>query len=93
MKVMCPVKHIVMRNVEVIRDKCTETKGCMIRTKEDCEIDTLILNDIYASEMESFLKADCGAIHSVYINNAICENVTKGMVSQEGARIEFIKEV
>lgn len=83
------VNHMVLRNIDIIRDNKDEPAGCIINCKSDCEIETLILNNIYSSELDSFIRAHNGKIHTLMISNTLSRNlknefadISKGVVDK-----------
>ena len=84
-----PIRHVVMRNVEVIR--CSgEPKGTMIAAKSGCDIETLQLQHVYVSGMEQFLTAEEGHIQNLVIHHGVCHNMVNGMVKAANGVIDHI---
>lgn len=80
-RLMCPITHMVVRNVEVIRDKKQEAEGCLIRALEHCELETLVLNHVFVSGMKCFIDAENGGIGTIHAHQVVCENVEKSIIA------------
>ncbi len=75
--VRCPVDHMVVRNVEVLRREGMEEDGSFINVMEGGSIDTLIMNSMSISKLDSLVKMTGGSIGTLKLDNILYNKVNK----------------
>lgn len=66
----CPAKQVVIRNTEVLGRK----GSCLVKTGPDAVIDTLVLSQISAQNLEAILSDENGTVHLLR-ENAVTNDV------------------
>lgn len=87
-KVFNPVKHMVLRNVDILRNNMREPAGCAICLRPHGEIDTLLLQNISCDNLSSFVQAHEGKIHTLMITNTLSRNLKHGFSDHSDICVE-----
>ncbi len=83
-----PVGSLVVRNVEVLRDKNVPVAGALIETREDAEVGRLLVEDVFAERISRIVSHKGGVTTSLYLQHVIAEDTTQPAVTVESGRIE-----
>ena len=75
--VRCPVDHMVVRNAEVFRTDNVEVGGSLINVKEGGAVDTLIINGVSATKLDSLVKTTGGTVNTLKLDNILYNKVNK----------------
>jgi hypothetical protein len=83
-KITGQVDNMVVRNVEIIRDKTFPQKGCLIETtKPTANIKNLFLNNIVVNRMNSLISNKNGQIGKIQMNNIMGSEMGDSFILSE----------
>lgn len=83
-KLKCPVENVIVKNVQVIRKKDSSPTGCLIKTMSGCDVDFMILEDVYANRMNCLVDAEEGEVKTLHIKDIVSEDMGEAELVNKG---------
>lgn len=89
-KILAKVDNLIVRNTEILKSDKGLPNGCLVETRDEAKIGTLIMNNIYAQGVNSLLHHGGSEIKAVQLNSITCSNAGEFLLQHDRGEIQKI---
>ena len=74
------IEQAVLRDIYITRPAADHPCGAMLKTKPDCEIKKLLIDRLYAENLDSIVNCEEGTIQTLCLHDVAADNLGTGFI-------------